>query len=295
MGAFFFCGATLTNRTGPVGPNRHTFPTAAMCRTEVMGQGSEYITGGQGPPCGVKDAAKRLPVRFIRTGGALFGAPLTAPWSDQGQAREAGAVRAPRTRSVRGVGSHARVSPAAPAMPDTYSVCVAAPYALFSGHTPLSDTQVRTRSWLSEPQSSPLVILVERPQPTVNTPHGRKRHFQSVPQSRPAEYRHGDRPVPAVEDQSHSIVIEVDGPEENIHHSPAVVLVVDISPFQRVEKRFDLRCGERDLLSHLNGKLALQLVLRPCRSASGQYVSGAHSRRPDCPGRKIRLRKCQKG
>ena len=88
-----------------------------------------------------------------------FWAPLTAPWSGQGQARAAGAVRAPRTLRVRGVGSHARVSPAAPAMPDTYSVCVAAPYALFSGHTPLSDTQAQTRSWLSEPQSSPLVIL----------------------------------------------------------------------------------------------------------------------------------------
>ena len=45
--------------------------------------------------------------------------------------------------------------------------------------------------------------------------------------------------------------------------SPAVVLVVDISPFQRVEKRFDLRRDECDLLSHLNGKLALQLVLFP--------------------------------
>ena len=45
--------------------------------------------------------------------------------------RAAGAVRAPQTRSVRGVGSHARVSPAAPAMPGTYSVCVAVPYALF--------------------------------------------------------------------------------------------------------------------------------------------------------------------
>ena len=134
--------------------------------------------------------------------------------------------------------------------------------------------------------------MVERPQPTVNTPHGRKRYFQSVPQSRPAEYRHGDRPVPAVEDQSHSIVIEVDGPEENIHHSPAVVLVVDISPFQRVEKRFDLRCGERDLLSHLNGKLALQLVLFPlsapmrfcsfspnriCRKMAGNGVQPLHN------------------
>lgn len=74
---------------------------------------------------------RALPVRFIRTRRCAFWAPLTAPWSGQGQARAAGAVRAPRTRSVRGVGSHARVSPAAPAMPGTYSVCVAAPYALF--------------------------------------------------------------------------------------------------------------------------------------------------------------------
>lgn len=29
---------------------------------------------------------------------------------------------------------------------------------------------------------------VERPQPTVNTPHSRKRHFQSVLLSRPEEY-----------------------------------------------------------------------------------------------------------
>lgn len=38
-GAIFSRGATLTNRTGPVGPNRHTFPTAAMCRTEAAGAG----------------------------------------------------------------------------------------------------------------------------------------------------------------------------------------------------------------------------------------------------------------
>ena len=38
-GTFFSCGATLTNRTGPVGPNQHTFPTAAMCRTEAAGAG----------------------------------------------------------------------------------------------------------------------------------------------------------------------------------------------------------------------------------------------------------------
>ena len=67
----------------------------------------------------------------------------------------------------------------------------------------------------------------------------------------------GDRPVSAVEDQRHSVVVKVDGPKEDIHHSPAVVLVVDISSFQRVEKRLNLWRGECDLLSHLNGKLAL--------------------------------------
>ena len=33
------------------------------------------------------------------------------------------------------------------------------PGSFLSGHTPLSDTQARTRSWLSELQSSQLVIL----------------------------------------------------------------------------------------------------------------------------------------
>jgi len=33
------------------------------------------------------------------------------------------------------------------------------------------------------------LFLVERPQPTVNTPHSGKPYSQSVPQSRPAEYR----------------------------------------------------------------------------------------------------------
>lgn len=70
----------------------------------------------------------------------------------------------------------------------------------------------------------------------------------------------GDRPVSAVENQRHSVVVEVDGPQENIHHPPAVVLVVDIPSFQRIEKRLDLRCGESDLFPHLNGKLALQFV-----------------------------------
>ena len=31
------------------------------------------VTIGRRPPCGVRDAAKRLPVRFIRTGGAFLG------------------------------------------------------------------------------------------------------------------------------------------------------------------------------------------------------------------------------
>ena len=84
----------------------------------------------------------------------------------------------------------------------------------------------------------------------------------------------GNRPVPAVEDQRHSIVIEIDSPQEDIHHSPAVVLVVDVSPFQRVEKRFDLRRGECDLLSHLYGKLAPQLVLFPLAllNALGNHI-----------------------
>ena len=73
----------------------------------------------------------------------------------------------------------------------------------------------------------------------------------------------GDRPVSAVENQRHSVVVEVDGPQEDIHNPPAVILVVDISPLQRVEKCFDLRCGECDLFPYLNGKLALQFVFFP--------------------------------
>ena len=71
----------------------------------------------------------------------------------------------------------------------------------------------------------------------------------------------GDWPVSAVEDQRHSIVIEIDGPQEDIHHSPTVVLVVDIPAFQRIEKRLNLWSGECDLFPHLDGKLALQFVL----------------------------------
>ena len=84
----------------------------------------------------------------------------------------------------------------------------------------------------------------------------------------------GNRPVSAVEDQRHSVVVKVDGPQENIHHSPAVVLVVDISPFQRVEKHLNLWSGKCDLLSHLNGKLALQLVLFPLAllNALGNHI-----------------------
>ena len=73
----------------------------------------------------------------------------------------------------------------------------------------------------------------------------------------------GNWPVASVEDQRHSIVIEIDGPQENIHHSPTVVLVIDIPSFQRIEKRLDLRCGKCDLFPHLDGKLALQFVLFP--------------------------------
>ena len=63
------------------------------------------------------------------------------------------------------------------------------PGSFFSGHRPLCDTQARTRSLQSEPQSSPLVILVERPQPTANTLHDLKPSARNVPLSRPAEYR----------------------------------------------------------------------------------------------------------
>ena len=35
------------------------------------GRAAEYVASGRRPLCGVKDAAKRLPVRFIRTGGEM--------------------------------------------------------------------------------------------------------------------------------------------------------------------------------------------------------------------------------
>ena len=60
----------------------------------------------------------------------------------------------------------------------------------------------------------------------------------------------GNWPVASVEDQRHSIVVEVNRPEEDIHHSPAVVLVVDIPAFQRIEKRLNLWSGEYDLFSN---------------------------------------------
>lgn len=120
-GAFFSCGATLTNRTGPVGPNQHTFPTAAMCRTEAAGAGRRIYY--RWPKATMRRQGRReMPACEVYPNRRrAFWAPLTAPWSGQGQARVAGAVRAPRTRSVRGAGSHARVGPAARAMPGTYS------------------------------------------------------------------------------------------------------------------------------------------------------------------------------
>ena len=130
-GAIFSRGATLTNRTGPVGPNRHTFPTAAMCRTEAAGVGRRIYY--QWPKAAMRRQGRReTPACEVYPNRRrVLWSALTAPWSDQEQAREAGAVRAPWTLRVRRVGSHARASPAAPAMPGTYRVCIAAPYALF--------------------------------------------------------------------------------------------------------------------------------------------------------------------
>ena len=131
MGAFFFCGATLTNRTGPVGPNRHTLPTRLCAEQRQWGQGGGICC--QWPKATMRRQGRReTPACEVYPNRRrVLWSALTAPWSDQEQAREAGAVRAPWTLRVRGVGSHARVSPAAPAMPGTYRVCVAAPYALF--------------------------------------------------------------------------------------------------------------------------------------------------------------------
>ena len=106
-----------------------------------------------------------------------------------------------------------------------------------------------------------------------------------------------DRPVAAVEDQRHSIIIEIDGPEENIHHSPAVVLVIDIPSFQRIEKRLDLRNGECNLLSHLNGKLALQFVffLFALLNALGNHIHhlAALQRFPEVFYGGVRLLNCR--
>lgn len=72
---------------------------------------------------------------------------------------------------------------------------------------------------------------------------------------------YSDRPVPAVQDQRHSVVVEIDGPDEDIDQAPAGDLIIDITPFEGVQKGFDLRGGEGDLFAHFHGELCLQLVL----------------------------------
>ena len=71
----------------------------------------------------------------------------------------------------------------------------------------------------------------------------------------------GDRSVPAVQDQRHSVVVEIDSPDEDIDQAPAGALVIDIAPFEGIQKGFDLRGGKSDLFSHFHGELRLQLVL----------------------------------
>ena len=86
----------------------------------------------------------------------------------------------------------------------------------------------------------------------------------------------GDRPVPAVEDQRHSAVVEVDGPQENIHHPPSVVLVVEISSFQRVEKRLNLWRGECDLIDPMcgSGTIPIEAALIARNIAPGVFRKG---------------------
>ena len=129
-GAIFSRGATLTNRTGPVGPNRHTFPTAAMCRTEAAGVGRRIYY--QWPKAAMRRQGRRetpacevYPNRRRAFWGTLDRSIVRSRASPR-----SGRSKGPRTLRVRG-GARARVSPAALAMPGTYSVCVAAPYALF--------------------------------------------------------------------------------------------------------------------------------------------------------------------
>ena len=71
----------------------------------------------------------------------------------------------------------------------------------------------------------------------------------------------GDRPIPAVQDQRHSIVVKIDGPNEDVDQAPAGSLVIDVAPFEGIQKGFDLRGGEGDLFSHFHGELRLQLTL----------------------------------
>lgn len=84
----------------------------------------------------------------------------------------------------------------------------------------------------------------------------------------------GDRSVPAVQDQRHSVVVEIDSPDEDIDQAPAGALVIDIAPFEGIQKGFDLRGGKSDLFSHFHGELRLQLVLflLPLLDALGNHL-----------------------
>ena len=69
-----------------------------------------------------------------------------------------------------------------------------------------------------------------------------------------------------IEDQRHSVVVKVDGPEEDIHHSPAVVLVV-------IEDRVVLEC--RKLLTDSNIEKISLAVAAACEA---DYDSSAIKR-----------------
>ena len=110
-GTFFSCGATLTNRTGPVGPNQHTLRTTAVFRTEVMGQGGGICY--QWPK-----ATMRRQGRRETPACEVYPNRRRAFWGTLDRSVERSRAS---PRSVRGAGSHARVGPAARAMPGTCS------------------------------------------------------------------------------------------------------------------------------------------------------------------------------
>ena len=130
-GAFFSCGATLTNRTGPVGPNRHTLPTRLCAEQRQWGQGG-------GICCQWPKATMRRQGRRETPACEVYPNRRRAFWGTLDRSVERSRA-SPRSGRSKGPADAQRPSsgvtrkggPSGPGYAGHILLCVAAPYALF--------------------------------------------------------------------------------------------------------------------------------------------------------------------